>query len=409
LDSVAQGRSNVSPDKIPWEAIRSLITISGYGGRIDNEFDKRLLECFVNSLFTPASYDINYALVDAEGGDDLITPEGNKMEVFMNWVNKLPERQPPIWLGLPSNAEKVLSISKGNAMLVNIRKMKSLADDDEVAYTEESGSGSSGASSIPAWMRTLYNSVDNWLKILPEKLTSMNRTAESIKNPLFRFFDRENQIGRSLLKKIRQDLVDIKHVCDGELKQTNHLRMLLSCLTKGIIPDHWRKYKVSKIVSLNHWIADFKSRLQQLEAITNETQYAGLSIWLGGLFMPEAYVTATRQAVAQSHKWSLEELRLEIDLDKSGDVDSFIITGLKLSGAEWKNSQIRLVSSPFTKLDKAQIRWVLKSEEVETNDQTVELPVYLNEDRSDLLFIINSSAKKEDKNKVAQRGVAVII
>ena len=61
----------------------------------------------------------------------------------------------------------------------------------------------------------------------------MNRTADSVKNPLFRFFDRENQIGRSLLKKICQDLEDIKKVCDGELKQTNHLRMLLSCLTKG--------------------------------------------------------------------------------------------------------------------------------------------------------------------------------
>lgn len=111
LDSVAQGRANVAPDKIPWEAMRSLITISGYGGRIDNEFDKRLLECFVNSLFTPAAYDIDYKLV--EGVDDLATPEGSKIEQFMNWVNKLPERQPPVWLGLPSNAEKVLSISKG--------------------------------------------------------------------------------------------------------------------------------------------------------------------------------------------------------------------------------------------------------------------------------------------------------
>ncbi|CAB4481707.1 unnamed protein product [Rhizophagus irregularis] len=407
LDSVAQGRANVSPDKIPWEAMRSLITISGYGGRIDNEFDKRLLECFVNSLFTPAAYDLDFKLV--EGVDDLATPEGSKIDQFMNWVNKLPERQPPIWLGLPSNAEKVLSISKGNAMLVKIIKMRSLADDDEVAYTQESGSESTGASAQPAWMRALYNNVDTWLNILPQKLTSMNRTAESIKNPLFRFFDRENQIGRSLLKKIRHDLEDIKKVCDGELKQTNHLRMLLSCLTKGIIPDHWRKYKVSKTVSLNHWIADFKSRLQQLEAITNETEYSGLNVWLGGLFMPEAYVTATRQAVAQSHKWSLEELRLEIDLDRSGDEDSFTISGLKLAGAEWKNDQIRLVPSPFTKLDKSQIRWVLKSKEVEITEQTVQLPVYLNEDRSELLFIINSSAEKEDKNKVAQRGVAVII
>ncbi|CAI2172645.1 16667_t:CDS:10, partial [Funneliformis geosporum] len=408
LDSVAQGRTNISPDKIPWEAMRSLITISGYGGRIDNEFDKRLLECFVNSLFTPAAYDLHFSLVDVEGSDNLVTPEGSKIDQFMNWVNKLPERQPPVWLGLPSNAEKVLSTSKGYAMLTNIRKMKSLSDDDEVAYTQESSSESSGASAQPAWMRALYSSVENWLKILPEKVTSMNRTADSIKNPLFRFFDRENQIGRALLKKIRQDLADIKKVCDGELKQTNHLRMLLNCLTKGIIPDHWRKYKVPKTVSLNHWIADFKSRLQQLESITSESYYGGLSVWLGGLFMPEAYVTATRQAVAQSHKWSLEELRLEIDLNRKGDKDSFIITGLKLSGAEWNNNQVRLVSSPFTKLEESQIRWVLKSEAIETDDQTVQLPVYLNEDRSDLLFIINASAKKDDKDKVAQRATRIL-
>ena len=55
----------------------------------------------------------------------------------------------------------------GNAMLVKIRKMKSLADDDEVADTQESSSSSSGASK-PAWMRALYNNVNNWLKILPE-------------------------------------------------------------------------------------------------------------------------------------------------------------------------------------------------------------------------------------------------
>ena len=48
--------------------------------------------------------------------------------------------------------------------------------------------------------------------------------------------------------------------------------------------------------------------------------------------MPEAYVTATRQAVAQSNKWSLEELRLETDLNKTGSKDSFTVTGLKLAG-----------------------------------------------------------------------------
>ncbi|CAG8531180.1 10166_t:CDS:10, partial [Acaulospora colombiana] len=399
LDSVAQGRSNIAPDKIPWEAIRTLICVAGYGGRIDNEFDKRLLESFVNGLFTPAAYDLEFPLVDSSS-NNLIIPEGNKMVNFMDWVNNLPEREPPIWLGLPGNAEKVLATSKGYAMLVKIRKMKSLADDDEAEHSQDSGKQTSAQ---PAWMRVLYTTVDNWLKALPEKIPQMNRTPESIKNPLFRFFDRENSIGRSLLKKIRQDLEDIKKVCDGELKQTNHLRMLLNCLTKGIIPDHWKKYKIPKTISLNHWIADFKSRLQQIEGITKEVDFSSVQVWLGGLFMPEAYVTATRQSVAQAHKWSLEELALEIDLNKYGDPDSFTVSGLKLAGAIFKDNEIKLDTNPLNKLEFSQIRWVLKSKSAPVTDTTINLPVYLNEDRSDLLFIINANAKPSEKNKVTQR------
>ena len=37
-----------------------------------------------------------------------------------------------------------------------------------------------------------------------------------------------------------------------------------------------------------------------------------VEIWLGGLFTPEAYITATRQYVAQANNWSLEELYLDV-------------------------------------------------------------------------------------------------
>lgn len=40
--------------------------------------------------------------------------------------------------------------------------------------------------------------------------------------------------------------------------------------------------------------------------------FQNLHIWLGGMFVPEAYITATRQFVAQANNWSLEELSLEV-------------------------------------------------------------------------------------------------
>lgn len=56
-----------------------------------------------------------------------------------------------------------------------------------------------------------------------------------------------------------------------------------------------------------------------------------IHVCLGGLFVPEAYITATRQYVAQANSWSLEELCLEVNVTTSQsttlDACSFGVTG----------------------------------------------------------------------------------
>lgn len=41
-----------------------------------------------------------------------------RREEFMHWVEMLPDTQTPSWLGLPSNAEKVLLTTQGMPQLV---------------------------------------------------------------------------------------------------------------------------------------------------------------------------------------------------------------------------------------------------------------------------------------------------
>ena len=46
------------------------------------------------------------------------------------------------------------------------------------------------------------------------------------------------------------------------------------------------------------------------------------------MFSPEAYITATRQLVAQSNQWSLEELNIRVEVGVKEDrPDSFKIEG----------------------------------------------------------------------------------
>jgi dynein heavy chain 1 len=114
LDSVSKGRANIDPAFVPWDAVRTLVKQSVYGGRIDSDFDQKVLDAFVDRLFTAAAYNVGFDLVPHTDGQQTLTiPEGTKMEHFMAWVQKLPDREPPSWLSLPPTAERVIAVSQG--------------------------------------------------------------------------------------------------------------------------------------------------------------------------------------------------------------------------------------------------------------------------------------------------------
>lgn len=114
LNSVSKGRTNIDPAAIPWDAMRTLVKQSVYGGRVDSDFDQKVLDAFVDGLFTPLAYNTDFDLVPRNGAEQVLSvPEGTKLEHFLTWVQGLPEREPPSWLSLPPTAERVIAISRG--------------------------------------------------------------------------------------------------------------------------------------------------------------------------------------------------------------------------------------------------------------------------------------------------------
>ena len=142
---MAQGRSNIAPVKMPWDLIRTLITET-YGGKIDDEGDFEQLSELVNSIFTPAAFDDEHRLVGpiqgeetkvyTEGDGGLTVPSGTGMQDFMEWIYKLPEREPPTYLGLPANAEKLLLVEHGRDSIANITRISEILDEGEQLMAE---------------------------------------------------------------------------------------------------------------------------------------------------------------------------------------------------------------------------------------------------------------------------------
>ena len=117
--------------------IRYLVTET-YGGKIDSETDFAVLAQLVRTFLTPKAYDIGHKLVEVEGeGEDLVVPAGTSMQEFMGWIQRLPEREPPTYLGLPANAEKLLLVGLGRRLIGNVRRVTDLLDEGEALSLEE--------------------------------------------------------------------------------------------------------------------------------------------------------------------------------------------------------------------------------------------------------------------------------
>ncbi|KNC52645.1 cytoplasmic dynein [Thecamonas trahens ATCC 50062] len=434
VGSVAKSKDNVDPEKIPWLALRTLFSVSIYGGRIDNEFDSRLLDSFLENLFTPASFNLDFVLVPAEdsgsseddegdasgSGSDaaaLTIPEARCKADFEAWVRALPDSQTPAWLGLPVNAESVLLRNKAKVAVSKILKLQSMQEDESVGGEAEAAaaaaaSGDGSGVALPAWMRSLHTSLQQWSEHLPAGLTSMTSSAENVANPLFRCIERENERARSLLGVIRKDVADLDAVCRGEMKQTNHIRELLVYLSKGMIPKSWRAYSVPDSLSVNVFVKDLALRLQQLEDLAGQASTFGRDgIILGRLFSPEAFLTASRQAAAQAKEWPLEELELAVYVgEESGDdLQSFAILDLNVEGAEWREGALHLSEKISTTLPVARFRWVNPRVEDVPPRRLIRLPVYLNSSRKVLLFDVQVDGPQGLGDlDFAQRGIAIV-
>lgn len=110
INQAARSKTHLDPSDFPWAALKIAIAEYAFGGRIDIDRDREVLNSFVDHLFRSEAFDLDFAMTKT----GFKGPDQTTWLDFLAWAAGLPEKEPPSLLGLPAFATKVLAVQDGN-------------------------------------------------------------------------------------------------------------------------------------------------------------------------------------------------------------------------------------------------------------------------------------------------------
>ncbi|BES88499.1 dynein heavy chain [Nesidiocoris tenuis] len=363
---------------VDWVCLRYIFSEVMYGGRVTDDYDKRLLTTFCSFWFTEDTLDESFTFY--KGYPQL---RYKNKEEYLEEIAKLPDFDDPFVLGLHPNA--------------NITYRTNFATDvlDTILSVQPKESGDSGGESRES---VVTREVTEMLSKLPDEYNPHEIKARlkemGALNSLNIFLRQEMDRMQRVIKLVKVTLKELLLAIEGIIIMNENLREALDAIYDAKVPFVWKRGSWES-ASLGFWYSELLTRNKQFHTWC----YKGRpnSFWMSGFFNPQGFITAMKQEVARAHKgWALDAVYLENKVTRyytptvsSGPKEGVYVYGLYLDGCSWDRKQDRLVESIpkviYTEMPMIHI-FAINTTDPRPKD-VYTCPVYKKPKRTDLNFI----------------------
>uniref|UniRef100_A0A8C9MJV0 Dynein axonemal heavy chain 12 n=1 Tax=Serinus canaria TaxID=9135 RepID=A0A8C9MJV0_SERCA len=360
---------------VPFEAVSYLTGECNYGGRVTDDWDRRLLLTMLDDFYNPDIIE-NPRYTFSPSGNYYAPPKGT-YEEYIEFIKNLPFTQHPEVFGLHENVD----IAK------DLQQTKTLFE--SLILTQGGGSqGTSGGGDS-----TLYAIADDILRKLPKDFDIESclikypvRYEESMNTVLVQEMERFNH----LIRTIRITLINLKKAIKGLVVMDAELEALSGSLLIGKVPEKWAQHSYPSLKPLGSYVVDLLARLKFLQDWYELGKPA--VFWLSGFYFTQAFLTGAMQNYARKHRIPIDLLGYEFeviprDTADTAPEDGVYIHGLFLDGARWDRTKGILTEQyPKVLFDAMPIIWIkptVKSDIKKTNAYVC--PLYKTSERKGVL------------------------
>ncbi|XP_068019795.1 dynein axonemal heavy chain 12 isoform X1 [Melanerpes formicivorus] len=332
---------------VPFEALSYLTGECNYGGRVTDDWDRRLLLTVLDDFYNPCIIEKRTYKFSPSG--NYYAPREGTYEDYIKFIKSLPCSQQPEVFGLHENAD----ISK------DLQQTKILFE--SLLLTQEGGTqGTSGGDDS-----TLYEIADSILSKLPNDFdieSCLNKYPVKYEESMNTVLVQEMERFNNLIQAIRISLINLKKAIKGLVVMDAELEALCGSLLIGKVPEKWAKHSYPSLKPLGSYTQDLLDRLKFLQdwyELGKPTVF-----WLPGFYFPQAFLTAALQNYARKHRIPIDLLGYEFqvlpqDTADTAPEDGVYIHGLYLDGARWDRTKGMLAEQhPKLLFDVMPIIWI---------------------------------------------------
>ncbi|XP_039952580.1 dynein heavy chain 8, axonemal [Bactrocera tryoni] len=328
LDDLEPGKG------ISWTTVRYMLGEVQYGGRVTDDYDKRLLNTFArvwfhDNLFAPTfEFFKGYKIFSFK-----------EQESYLEAIEDMPLLDPPQVYGFHSNAE----------ITYQTNTMRSILDTVVSIQPKESssGTGETREDRVARSTREMQSKMPQPYDLyeVRERLRLMGHTSS-----MNIFLRQEIDRMQKIIILVRTTLKDLLLAIEGTIIMSEQLRDALDNIFNARVPEMWKRGSWLSS-SLGFWFTELLERNQQFHTWC----FSGRPVvfWMSGFFNPQGFLTAMKQEVARAHQgWALDQVTMHNDVLKVGieeckkpPKEGVFVEGLFVDGAGWDRKLSRLIEA----------------------------------------------------------------
>ncbi|XP_056247105.1 dynein axonemal heavy chain 8-like [Seriola aureovittata] len=335
VEFVERHLDDCGPKKdVSWVTVRYMLAEVQYGGRVTDDYDKRLLKCFARVWFSKKMFDPSFCFYT-----DYKIPVCKTVVEYMEYIESLPTVDSPQALGLHPNADITYQTNTSAEVLDTITNIQ----------PKESGGGSGETRES-----IVYSMAEDMLEKLPPNYVPHEVKDRLLKmgalRPMNIFLRQEVDRMQRIIRVVRTSLTDLKLAIDGTIIMSENLRDALDNIFDARVPNLWRKISWESS-TLGFWFTELLERNKQFRSWVFDGRPK--TFWMTGFFNPQGFLTAMRQEVTRANKgWALDTVTLHNKVLKQGKEEitaspseGVYVYGLFLDGAGWDRKNTCLTES----------------------------------------------------------------